>query len=160
MAELDGYRELTARLTAMGQTRVLMQRLGLETVGEAKRTVAHKTRTTSRTIRLASFDDDSARVTVGGAGAFLEFGTKAHDIPNGGARSGKVLRFPGKGVSTTLGGRVRTGALRKLGNAAYVFARVVHHPGTKAQPFLVPAARKALGKFGIDEIVSRWNKAA
>lgn len=154
---IDGYRPLQARLEAIGSTRDLMRQLGLETVRGAKLTVAHKTRTTSRTIRLASFDDDSARVTVGGAGAFLEFGTKAHDIR---PRNGKALRFAAKGVSTTLGGRVRTGALRKLGNAAYVFARVVRHPGTKPQPFLIPAARKALDKFGIGTIVDRWNEAA
>lgn len=154
---IDGYRPLQARLEAIGSTRDLMRQLGLETVRGAKLTVAHKTRTTSRTIRLASFDDNSARVTVGAAGAPLEFGTKAHEIR---PRNGRALRFPGKGVSTTLGGRVRTGALRKLGNAAYVFARVVRHPGTKPQPFLIPAARKALRTFGLDEIVKRWNEAA
>lgn len=154
---IEGMRPLQARLRAVGDTRGQARQLGLLAMAEAKHRVAHKTGTTRRTIRLSRVTETSATVTVGGAGAYLEHGTKPHIIR---PRNGKMLRFPGKGVATTFGGRVRTGTARKLGNAAYVFARVVHHPGTKAQPFLIPGARAAINKLGIGAIVDRWNKAA
>jgi hypothetical protein len=154
---LEGYSQLQARLTAIGQTQDTMRQVGLATVAEAKRTVAHKTRTTSRTIRLASFSADSARVTAGGAAVFLEDGTRPHVIR---PRKAKALRWPAKGTPVTLGGRARTGAVRSLGRGAFAFAKIVHHPGTKAQPFLIPAARKAMSTFGLAGIVARWNAAA
>ena len=154
---LEGYRPLQARLTAIGDTHDLLTQLGLTTVREAKLHVARKTGTTGRTIRLASVTQDTATVEAGGAAAFLERGTKPHIIR---PRNKSVLRFPAKGVATTLGGRVRTGAARSLGNAAYAFAKLVHHPGTKAQPFLLPAAQKAIETVGVGSVVERWNKAA
>lgn len=157
MADLKGYSQLQSRLTAIGKTQETMRQVGLETVAEAKRTVAHKTRTTSRTIRLASVTATTARVTAGGAAVYLEYGTKPHIIK---PKAKKVLRWPAKGTSVTLGGRARTGAVRRLGNAAFAFATIVHHPGTRAQPFLIPAAHKAIAKFGLNAIVERWNGAA
>jgi hypothetical protein len=41
-----------------------------------------------------------------------------------------------------------------------VFARRVNHPGTKPQPYLIPAAKAALGRFGLDKIIELWNRAA
>jgi hypothetical protein len=42
-----------------------------------------------------------------------------------------------------------------------VFARVVHHPGTKPQPFLVPGAQQAIkDNLGADVIIRDWNRAA
>lgn len=154
---LEGYRPLQARLTALRDTRGLMRELGLGTIAEAKARVAHKTRTTSRSIRMTDLSDEHVTVTVGGAGAWLERGTRPHVIR---PRNRKVLRFPASGVATTLGGRVRTGTARRLGSAAYVFARVVHHPGTRAQPFLIPGAKAAIAKVGLTSIVKRWNEAA
>ena len=154
---IEGMRPLQARLSAIGETREIARQLGLNTVRYAKLGVARKTATTARSIRLAQVTETSATVTVGGAGAYLERGTRPHIIR---PRYAKSLRFPAKGVATTLSGRVRTGAARKLGNAAYVFARFVRHPGTKAQPFLIPAARKAAEAVGITSVIERWNEAA
>lgn len=154
---IEGYRPLQARLTAIGNTHGLLTQLGLRTVAGAKNTVAKKTGTTARTIRLASVSQTTARVEVGGAGAFLERGTRPHEIR---PRNGSFLRFPAKGVSTTLGGMVRSGTARKFGSAAYIFARVVHHPGTKAQPFLLVSAQKAIAEVGVGSVVERWNAAA
>lgn len=152
---IEGFRPLQARLNAVGQTHVVMQQLGLETVRGAKLTVARKTGTTARTIRLTRVTDDSARVEVGGAGVFLEVGTRPHIIR---PRNGKTLRFPSKGTPVTLSGRVRSGSAAKRG--AFAFARFVRHPGTKAQPFLIPAAKAAAAKLGINHVVETWNKAA
>lgn len=174
---IEGYRPLQARLDAIGSTKELMRRVGLETVRGAKLKVARKTGTTGRTIRLTRVTDDSATVTVGGAGAFLERGTKPHIIR---ARNGKALFFPsqralverlGVGQSRkrkfvenrltfTKGGNLSAGSKRRFGNAAYVHAAVVHHPGTKPQPFLIPAAKEAAEAAGIIDVVERWNEAA
>lgn len=154
---IEGMRPLQARLHAIGDTRGLAKQLGVSTVYEAKARVRRKTGTTGRTIRLAHYNETTALVEVGGAGAYLERGTRPHVIR---PRNGKFLRFPGKGVATTLGGRVRTGTARKLGNAAYIFAKVVHHPGTRAQPFLIPGARAAISKLGVGYFIEKWNSAA
>lgn len=154
---LEGFRPLQARLTAIGDRRGLAQQLGLMTVREAKLHVARKTGTTGRTIRLTRVTEDSATVEVGGAGPYLERGTKAHIIR---PKNGRALRWPARGTARTLGGRARTGEVRRLGSAAFAFATIVHHPGTKAQPFLIPAARKAIATVGIGTIVERWNRAA
>jgi hypothetical protein len=153
---IEGLRPLQARLRAVGDTKGLARQLGLETVREGKLRVARKTGTTGRTIRMTRVTETTALVEVGGAGVYLERGTKPHII----RPHGKFLRFPASGVATTLGGRVRTGTARKLGNAAYVFARVVHHPGTKAQPFLIPGAKAAIAKLGVGSFIEKWNNAA
>jgi hypothetical protein len=157
VSDLEGYSQLQARLHAIGQTQDMMRQVGLATVAGAKRTVPRKTGTTGRTIRLASFDKDSARVVVGGAGVFIELGTREHDIV---PRHKKALRWPAKGTSTTLAGRARTGAVRSLGRGAYAFAKKVHIRAQKPRPFLVPSAEKALADFGLAGIVKRWNDAA
>ena len=154
---IEGYRPLQARLTAIGDTHDILTQLGLVTVREAKLHVARKTGNTGRTIRLASVTADVATVEAGGAAAFLERGTKPHIIR---PKNAKALRWPAKGTPVTLGGRVRSGAARRLGSSAYAFAKFVHHPGTKAQPFLLPAAEKAVSTVGVGTIVERWNKAA
>lgn len=154
---IEGYRPLQARLTAIGDTRGQARQLGLITVREAKLHVARKTGTTGRTIRLTRVTEDTATVEVAGAGPYLERGTKPHIIR---AKPGKTLRWPAKGTPVTLGGRARTGAVRSLGNAAFRFASFVRHPGTKAQPFLIPAARKAIETVGLGQIIERWNRAA
>jgi hypothetical protein len=81
--------------------------------------------------------------------AFVELGTRPHVIV---PRTKKVLRWPATG-SATLSGRVASG-----GQA--IFARKVNHPGTKAQPFMVPGARKAVENIGAEAIVKQWNDAA
>ena len=154
---IEGYRPLQARLTAIGNTQGQARELGLRTVRYAKQDVARKTGTTGRSIRLVRVTEDSALVEVGGAGAFLERGTKPHIIR---PKNRKTLRWPAQGTPTTLGGRARTGAVRRLGSAAFAFAKIVHHPGTKAQPFLIPAAKRAISEVGLGHLVELWNRAA
>lgn len=152
---LEGYRPLQARLNAIGQTQMTMRLLGLDTVREAKLHVARKTGTTGRSIHLVRATETVVVVEAGGAAAYLERGTKPHLIR---PKAKKALRWPAKGTPTTLGGRVRSSAAGRPG--AYAFARLVHHPGTKARPFLVPAAKAALARIGITGVVERWNRAA
>lgn len=156
---IQGLPQLEARFRALGDTHGQARALGLETVIGAKRTIQRnrKTGNTARTIRMTSLTGTSVKVTVGGAGLWLETGTRPHEIR---PKHAKALRFASGGVSKTLGGRVRTPVLRRMGNAAYSFAKVVHHPGTKPYPFLIPAAKAALDKLGAKYLLERWNRAA
>ena len=41
-----------------------------------------------------------------------------------------------------------------------MFATKVHHPGSKAYPYMKPGAEKAIESAGLAErIVARWNEA-
>ncbi len=155
MAEtILGASQLQARLRAIspqhGGSRI-MTNLAKATVREAKILVPHKTRNLSRSIHVAEVTASSARVVASAKYApFVEYGTRPHEItPN----AKKALRW-----AATAGGARLTGTPRK--GAAVVFAKRVHHPGTRPYPFLVPGARKALGASGLAaEIVAEWNQA-
>jgi hypothetical protein len=41
-----------------------------------------------------------------------------------------------------------------------VFAKRVRHPGSKAYPFMKPAAEEALEQVGVRAIVKAWDDAA
>lgn len=159
-ASLVGEEQLEARLRALAsQGKPIMGLVGLTAVREQKRLVPRKTANLARSIHLERTTPREA-ITVASASyaRAVEFGTRPHDIR---PRKARALRFPGSGTSTTLAGRVRTGSARALGNAAFVFAKAVRHPGTKAQPFMLPGARRAIALANIKGIiVSAWNKAA
>lgn len=152
MIRLTGSRQLQARLRAVQKApRDGMRALGLTAVREQKLLVARKTGHTARTIRLERVTNDSATTVVQGAGAFLEYGTKPHIIR---PRNARALRFASSSGGRTLAGRPRKGA-------AVRFAKFVRHPGTKAQPFMVPGAQKALASAGfLTQVVDAWNSAA
>jgi len=139
------------RLRAIGEPRPLLRALQHETVAQAKLLVPRKTGNLGRSIVPGSISGKSAIVEVNAKyAAFVEFPTKPHIIR---PRNRKALAFPASASDARLSGRTRVGGRR-------IFARVVHHPGTKAQPFLLPGARNALKTAGIDVIVSSWNGAA
>ena len=116
---------------------------------EQKLLVHRKTGNTGRSIHLAEVTASSATTEAGGAAEYLEFGTRPHTItPN--AR--KALRFAASPGGARLTGSPRTGA-------AVVFAKVVHHPGTKPYPFMLPGAVAAVQAAGLEPIVNAWNAA-
>lgn len=151
---LSGSKELQARLAAISDTHQILGLIGLRAVAEAKHLVPRRTGNLGRTIRLGRVDKDSAEVLAGGKlkvgyAAAVEFGTRPHIIR---PRRGKVLAWGGP--------RTLAGGLRKGGRPTN-FARLVHHPGTKAKPYLVPGIRKALRDAGLKvQIVNAWNRAA
>lgn len=158
--EITGERALHLRLQALAkQGKPIMGLVGMTAIREQKRLVPRKTANLARTIHLEGVTAREAHTVASATyAAHVEFGTRPHEIR---PRKARALRFPGSGVPTTLGGRVRTGAARALGNGAFVFAKVVRHPGTKAQPYMVPGARRALEIAGIKDILIRaWNRAA
>jgi hypothetical protein len=51
--------------------------------------------------------------------------------------------------------------LRFKGRNGITFAKRVHHPGTRAQPFMLPGAERAVETVLLRErIVGNWNRAA
>ena len=153
---ITGYSQLQARFAAISgpvATVELMKTLGVAAIREQKLLEAphRKTGITGASIRLGAVTASSVVTEVGGAGPFLEFGTKPHLI------TPKVARVLAWG-----GPRRLSGALRK-GARATNFAMYVHHPGTKPSPFMVPGAKAAISKSGATigtAIVNRWNGAA
>lgn len=152
MAEaLQGLSALQKRIAAISGPKPrqqMMTLIGLQTVAYAKRDVARKTGNLGRSIHVQSATDDEVVVLASaGYAAYVELGTRPHDI------TPKVARVLAWG-----GPRRLSGALRSGGKPTH-FAMKVHHPGTKPKPYLIPAAKRALEETGADFIVSAWNKA-
>ena len=172
---LEGADKLRARLRAIGQTEVLLRDIQGHGVLEAKRLVPHRTRTLTHTIRPGRVNAEYAEIVAGGQrkvgyAAFVERGTKPHIIrPKSqrqrfagpfikgqrGQHRGGVLAWGGP---RTLGGRLRV--KNGVTASATNFATIVHHPGTRAQPYLVPGFQKAVKDAGITTIVKLWDGAA
>jgi hypothetical protein len=145
---LVGQAALQRRLNAVAQPRPLLREVQLRAVAEAKKRVARKTGHTARTIRPGSSGPTFTIVEAQGAAPFLEFGTRPHTIR---PRNKRMLSWT---ANKRLSGRARTAGGRRF------FARVVNHPGTKPQPFLVPGAVEAIRSVGLESIVREWNRAA
>jgi hypothetical protein len=142
MAEtIIGMKALQNRLAAIDvhQDQTLMQHLAISAVAEQKRLVPRRTGNLGRSIHVgrvsATFAETVAEADYAG---YVEFGTRPHDIR---PTRKTALRF-------------------KNDQGEVVFAKLVHHPGTHAQPFMLPGAQRALAKTGLaDLIITRWNKA-
>jgi hypothetical protein len=150
---VKGKRELQARLHAISDLSDLLRTLQLETIAGAKARVPRKTGHLGRSILPGPVSDTQAVIEVRTPyAAAVEFGSKPHVIR---PKRASVLAWPSSESGRRLSGRARTNA------GDMTFARKVNHPGTKAQPFMIPAAKEALAKRGlVDAIVTRWNDAA
>jgi hypothetical protein len=147
-ASLRGQKDLQRRLNAIENGRPVLRTIQLRAVAEAKKRVARKTGHTARTIAPGALTDRFTIVSASGAAPYLEFGTRPHVIR---PRRASALSWT---ANKRLSGRSRTAGGRRF------FAKVVHHPGTKPQPFLVPGAVAAIRSVGIESIVTEWNRAA
>ena len=148
-SRLVGQEALRRRLRAIEDGRPVLQTIQLRAVAEAKKRVARKTGHTARTIAPGGSGPSFTIVQAAGAAPFLEFGTKPHVIV---PRRARALAWPAAG-SARLSGRTRTGGRR-------IFARRVNHPGTRPQPFLVPAAVAAVRSVGLQPLIDAWDRAA
>jgi hypothetical protein len=150
---LDGLPALNRRLNAISKGTSILRSIQLQAVRQAKELVPRKTGYLARSIGPGSLTNSFAIVHANANyAAFVEFGTRRHVIR---PRNKKVLSWPANQSGRRLSGRARSNA------GPRVFARKVNHPGTKAQPFLVPGARKALEGAGFRDIVTKaWNDAA
>ncbi len=149
MGDLKGYEETVARFRAMGSVDTgLARQFGAAMVREQKLLVHRKTGTTARTIHISNVTERSVTTQAAAAAVYLERGTRPHVIR---PRVAKVLAWGGP--------RRLTGALRK-GAKATNFAKLVHHPGSKAYPFMLPGALKALAQVGFGRAaIDAWNRA-
>jgi hypothetical protein len=150
-SRLIGADKLRRRLKALETGRPILKDIQIKAVAEAKARVARKTGHTARTIVPGALGDRFTIVEAAGAAVFLEGGTKPHVIR---PRKAGMLAWPANASGRRLSGRARTASGRMI------FARVVHHPGTKPQPFLLPGAIAAVRSVGIESIVDAWNDAA
>ena len=154
-----GASALQARLgavSAMASSGTLMAKVGLSAVREQKLMEAkhRKTGITGASIRLGTVTPTSALTMAGGAAAYLEFGTRPHEIS---PKTAKVLAWaqgPAGGAFRRLSGATRKG----VSSANIIFAMKVHHPGTKPSPFMVPGAILGIQNAGLaDMIVAAWD---
>ena len=146
-----GAQQLGLRLSALkGTPKAILQAWQLETTRLAKRKARKKTGNLQRSIGPGSLGSMSAKVGASASyAAIIEFGSKPHVIV---PRYAKVLAWGGA--------RRLTGSLRS-GSKATNFAMRVNHPGTKAYPFLYPAAAEAMVSEDVTgQIVGKWNEAA
>ena len=168
MSNIDGLPELNRRLKAIADTRLLLGRVALQAVAYAKGTVPRKTGNLGRTIRVGTVTPTSAQVLAGGQlgvgyARVVEFGSRAHDIY---PRRKKALFFatsPNVGnvrLSGSVRSRFRGATAEQRAAAGVVFARHVRHPGTKPNPFLRPAAERAVKERAPGIIIEAWNAAA
>lgn len=158
---IEGYPQLRARFAAISggvATEALMRTLGIAAVREQKLLVRRKTGNTARTIHLERVTKDSALTVASAKNArWLEEGTRPHEIT---PKAKKALAWAASPSGRRLSGRPRT-ATRGGAFGGMIVRRRVHHPGTKAYPFMVPGARKALEGAGLAQaVVERWNGAA
>lgn len=150
---VEGMDDLQRRVDAIKDTRKALGRLGLMVVALAKQKVPRKTGNLGRTIRLGNVTETEVQVLAGGVGGVgyaqaVEFGSRPHEIV---PRYKSVLAWSG---NTRLSGSPRSGA-------SLIFSKRVRHPGTKPQPYIMPAAQEVIAKEGITELVIRpWNEAA
>jgi hypothetical protein len=151
---ITGINQLRARFQSVGNTELLLRELQFETVAGAKAKVPRKTGHLGRSILPGHVSRQSAQVTVNANyAAAVELGTKRHTIV---PKRARVLAWPSTEGGRRLSGRARTG--KAAGPMA--FAAKVNHPGTKAQPYLVPAAKDAVKRHGVEVVVDLWNKGA
>jgi len=170
---LIGYQQLQRRIAAIKGPvlgKAIMSDLADATKNEAGNLVPHKTRNLAHTIHVAEVTETTARVVASANyAAAVEFGTRPHEItPN----AKKALAFASQGITSerfgpgailkfTKGGNLTAGSMRKFGNAAFIIVKKVHHPGTRAQPFMRPGAEKAIKSAGLlDRVIAAWNGAA
>ena len=153
MLTVKGIPQLQRRLHAIDQVagKGLLGKIQLDAVREAKALVPRKTGNLGRTIKPGGLTPSYTIVkATAGYAAYVELGTRPHIIK---PRNRKVLAFPAAG-SARLSGSLKSGG-------SLIFAKVVHHPGTKPHPYLLPGAKKAVDdNVGGDVIVKAWNEAA
>ena len=137
--KLTGARELRARFKALRQVFKPIGRQWADgTVRRAKGRVRVRSGKTKNSIRRQNATQRKAAVSAGYGARFLDKGTVPHELR---ARKVRAMKF-------NVAGRP-------------MFAKRVHHPGAKAQPFLRVSAREELASSDkVDTIIRTWNSVA
>ncbi len=160
LATLRGYDALQRRFKAIGTLdRTFMRDLGAQAVREQKRllyteAVTRRTGHSGQLITLENVRETSAETVARGTAMFADTGTRPHIIR---PKVKKALRWA---ASSSKGFRL-TGVPRVGSVVQWRFASIVHHPGTKAHPFMVRGAKKAITGAGLTkQIIAKWNSGA
>ena len=150
--KVTGIPQLRARIEAIKPNRGLMAKIALSAVREQKLLAPRKTGNLGRSIHLGAVTPTRAETVASADYAiYVERGTRPHVIR---PRNRKALRWAADSGSARLSGSPRTGGRVR-------FARRVQHPGSKAKPFMVPGAKKAVEAAGLKAtVVEQWNRAA
>ena len=151
-ASVSGVPQLRARIEAIKPNAKLLRTIALSAVREQKLLAPRKTGNLGRTIHIGSVTPTRAETIASASyAAYVERGTKPHVIR---PRNRKALRFPASSGDARLSGSPRSGGRVR-------FAKRVNHPGTRAQPFMVPGAQKAVEGAGLKSLVVKaWDDAA
>jgi hypothetical protein len=150
----DNLRARLDALSASGNRLGMMRMLGAAAVEEAGTLVPKRTGNLARTIRVGTVTPTSAQVVAGGTAqvgyaAAVEYGSRPHVI------------VPVRRKALAWGGPRRLSGTLRAGGKPEFFAKRVNHPGTRAKPYLVPGARRALERGGLkDAVIRTWNEAA
>ena len=147
---LYGYDALQARFRRLGQVDSrLMQMILTKASAEAKLRAPRRTGNLRRTIGFTQLSATSGRVFARASyAAAVEKGSRPHIIV---PRRASVLAF-------TLGPGARLTGSARVG-ANMIFTMRVHHPGTKAKPYLLPGVRAAIAGSGMANVVKEaWNE--
>lgn len=148
MSSVQGLDELVRRLHAIGEPQPVLRAAQIKTVAEAQKLVHRKTGHLQRSIMPGQITATNAKVEARTPyAASLELGSKPH-----------IIRPKNKKALAWGGPRRLTGRLASGGTPTH-FAMLVHHPGNKPFPYLIPGAKKAVADLK-DVIVTLWNRAA
>ncbi len=160
MAELVGYQSLSRRLRAIGNPAMpagIMRKLALVTVAEAKMKAPVKTGNLRRSIHIGSITPRSATVLASARyAAWVEHGTPGGQtiLPV----HASVLAWPLGGA----GGKFArlSGAPRKgTGRSGMAFAKRVIRGATPAEPYMLPAAERAIEVADLAGVViAAWDR--
>ncbi len=150
--DIKGIPQLRARIEAITPNAKLLRTIALSAVREQKLLVPRRTGNLGRSIHLGAVSATRAETIASANYAiYVERGTQPHEIR---PKRAKALRWAASSGDARLTGTPRTGGKVR-------FAKRVQHPGTKAQPFMVPGAQKAVESAGLKSaVVKSWNDAA
>ena len=152
-ASISGVPQLRARIEAIKPNEKLLRTIARSAVREQKLLVPRKTSNLGRSIHIGAVTPTRAETIASANYAlYVERGTRPHEIR---AKNRKALRFATNPKDRRLSGSPRKGA------KSVIFRKRVSHPGTRAQPFMVPGAKKAVEGAGLKAtVVAAWNEAA
>jgi hypothetical protein len=153
VSDLKGYSQLQARFKALGKTEQLVRKIVIRGTANAKHIVPRKTGNLGRTIRPGRITPTTGELVAGGRlnvgyAKPVEVGSRPHIIR---PVRRKALAWGG---DRRLSGSLRTGA------SATHFATIVHHPGNRPHPYLVPGLQEAVKQEGSKAVVALWDSGA
>lgn len=151
-AEISGIPQLRARIEAIKPNAQLLRTIALSAVREQKLLAPRKTGNLGRSIHIGAVTPTRAETSASADYAgYVEQGTRPHVIR---PKNRKALRWAASSGDARLSGSPRSGGRVR-------FAKRVQHPGTRAQPFMVPGAQKAVEGAGLKAtVVKAWDSAA